>query len=115
MFVLIPTPNGIKESKMLNALSSALKKKYSPRQLNISFDMGFDGVWELIVHHKRNNRALVFKEHEGRIVCFIYSVAFEGENCQTNECHLADNIHPTLVLAWTNKVIESVLIPKNLD
>jgi hypothetical protein len=115
MFVQIAGVNGIKESKVLNALSSSLKKKYSPRQLNIKFEMGFDGIWELIVHHKRNNRALVFKEHDGRIICFIYSVCFEGENCQPNECHRADNIHPTLLLSWTNKVIDSILIPKNLD
>ena len=114
MFVQIAGVNGIKESKVLNALSSSLKKKYSPRQLNIKFEMGFDGIWELIVHHKRNNRALVFKEHDGRIICFSYLVCFEGDNAQMSENQCIDNIHPTLLLAFTIKVIENVLIPTNI-
>jgi hypothetical protein len=60
--VVINTPNGIKGSKTLNDLSSKLKKKYSKSpNIQIRFDMGFDGVWELIIQNTKTDMAMVLK------------------------------------------------------
>ena len=61
-FVVINTPNGIKQNKTLNDLCSKLKKKYSKSpNIKIGFDMGFDGEWELIIENKKTDSAMVLK------------------------------------------------------
>ena len=61
-YVVINTPNGIKGSKTLNDLASKLTKKYSKSpNIKIGFDMGFDGVWELIIENTKTDNAMVLK------------------------------------------------------
>lgn len=61
-YAVINTPNGIKGSKTLNDLASKLKKKYSKSpNIKIGFDMGFDGVWELIIQNTKTDNAMVLK------------------------------------------------------
>jgi hypothetical protein len=61
-YLVINTPNGIKGSKTLNDLASKLKKKYSKSpNIQIGFDMGFDGVWELIIQNTKTDMAMVLK------------------------------------------------------
>ena len=61
-FIVINTPKGIKGSETLNQLCSKLKKKYSKSpNIKIGFDMGFDGVWELIIENTKTDTAIVLK------------------------------------------------------
>lgn len=61
-FVVINPPNGIKRCKFLDNLASKLKKKYSKsKNIKINFDMGFDGVVELIIQNTKTDNAMVLK------------------------------------------------------
>ena len=61
-YFVINTPNGVKGSKTLNTLADKLRKKYSnSKNIKISFDMGFDAVWELVIENTKTDRAMVLK------------------------------------------------------
>jgi hypothetical protein len=83
MFTTIQTPNGIVANKTLNNVAAQLKKKYkTSKNLKFGFDMGFDGVWELVVQNTKTDRAVVIKQNptDANIqTAFIYARSFANQ------------------------------------
>jgi hypothetical protein len=82
-YVTINTPNGIKGSKELNELADKLRKKYkNSKNIKIGFDMGFDGVWELVIENTNNDTALVLKPSNRApkaMEVFVYLTSFSTQ------------------------------------
>jgi hypothetical protein len=83
--ILINTPGGVKRANKLNRLADQLKNKSLGdsryKQVKVGFEMGFDGVWEMVVKNTKTDRAIVLKENPqtGQVLAFFYLQSFSTQ------------------------------------
>jgi len=82
-YLVFDTPNGLKANKNLNNLSAKLQKRYSKSvNIKIGFEIGFDGIWELVIKNIKTDKAIVLKESnraKAATEVFGYFESFENQ------------------------------------
>ena len=72
----------LKANKVLNKVSVKLNKKYKNSSIKVGFDIGFDALYELVIHNTKTDRAMVIKESNRSSKAqevFIYTESFKNQ------------------------------------
>jgi hypothetical protein len=80
--IMILPANGIQGSETLNRLAEQSRVNPEFKGLTFHFEMGFDGIYELIIKPRAKSRtcALVIKERANKFHCFTYRSGFDAGN-----------------------------------